>query len=67
MFTATGFMVMCVAAVSTCTAKAVASPPRPCGPTPSVFTTADSAASSFAPSGSSQREPSGRVAATLAR
>ena len=35
MFTATGFIVMCVAAVSTCTAKDVESPPRPCGPTPS--------------------------------
>jgi hypothetical protein len=28
-FTATGFMVMCVAAVSTCTAKDVESPPKP--------------------------------------
>ena len=38
MFTATGFIVMCVAAVSTCTANDVESPPRPCGPTPSWFT-----------------------------
>ena len=40
MFTATGFIVMCVAASSTCTANAVESPPRPCGPTPSLFTAA---------------------------
>ncbi len=60
-------MVMCVAAVSTCTAKAVESPPRPCGPTPSMLTASPSSASSFAPSGSAQREPSGRVAASLAR
>jgi hypothetical protein len=67
MLTATGFMVMWVAAVSTCTANAVESPPSPCGPTPSMLTASVSAVSSFAPSGSSQREPSGRVAATLAR
>ncbi len=67
MFTATGFIVMCVAAISTCTAKAVESPPSPCGPMPRLFTACDSSASSFAPSGSSQRMPSGRVAATFAR
>src|SRR5437870_13753268 len=67
MLTATGFMVMCVAAVSTCTANEVESPPRPCGPTPSMLTARVSASSSFAPSGSSQCEPSGRVAATFAR
>ena len=67
MFTATGFMVMWVAAVSTCTAKAVESPPRPCGPTPSMLTARVNSVSSFAPSGSSQCEPSARVAACLAR
>src|SRR4051812_14795733 len=65
MFTATGFIVMCVAAVSTCTAKEVESPPSPCGPTPSWLTTPESSCSSFAPSGSLQCEPSGRVAATF--
>src|SRR5690606_33404896 len=49
MFTATGFMVICVAANSTCTAKDVASPPRPCGPTPSLLTATDSSRSSSAP------------------
>ena len=67
MFTATGFIVMCVAASSTCTAKAVLSPPSPCGPTPSEFTAPVSAASSFAPSGSLHVEPSGRTAARFAR
>jgi len=67
MFTATGFMVMCVAAISTCTANAVASPPRPCGPTPSRLTARVSSSSSFAPSPSPQIEPSGRVAASFAR
>src|SRR5215510_11186320 len=67
MFTATGFMVMCVAASSTCTANAVESPPRPCGPTPSWFTARVSSSSSFAPSESSQRVPRGRVAAVFAR
>ena len=57
MLTATGFIVICVAASSTCTANAVASPPRPCGPTPSMLTAADSSDSSCAPSGSSQWEP----------
>ena len=59
MFTATGFIVMCVAASSTCTANAVESPPSPCGPTPSWFTAAESSSSSAAPSGSAQRLPSG--------
>src|SRR5215212_3657077 len=67
MLTATGFMVMCVAAVSTWTAKAVPRPPSPCGPMPRLFTAIESIFSSFSPSGSSQAEPSGRVAATLAR
>src|SRR5690606_19975699 len=67
MLTATGFIVMWVAAVSTCTAKAVESPPRPWAPTPSLLTTAESSASSFAPSGSLQTLPSGRVAATFDR
>ena len=58
MFTATGFIVICVAAVSTCTANAVESPPRPCGPTPSEFTACSRSRSSLAPSGSSQDEPS---------
>src|SRR5213076_742409 len=53
MFTATGFIVMWVAAVSTCTANAVESPPSPCGPTPSMFTAGPSSSSSLAPSGSS--------------
>ena len=67
MFTATGFIVMWVAAVSTCTANAVESPPSPCGPTPSMFTAWPSSSSSLAPSGSSQRVPSARVAASFAR
>ena len=67
MFTATGFIVMCVAAVSTCTANAVESPPRPCGPMPRLFTASVSSSSRRAPSGSSQCVPSARVAATLAR
>src|SRR5256885_14854042 len=67
MFTATGFIVMWVAAVSTCTANAVESPPSPCGPTPSMFTAGPSSCSSLAPSGSSQCVPSARVAATFAR
>src|SRR5687768_4098371 len=67
MLTATGFIVMCVAASSTCTANAVESPPSPCGPTPSRFTAAVSSVSSFAPSTSSQWLPSGRVAARFAR
>ena len=46
MLTATGFMVMCVAATSTCTANAVESPPNPCGPTPNMFT-ADSSIYNF--------------------
>ena len=37
---------MCVAASSMCTANAVASPPSPCGPTPSRLTAAESSASS---------------------
>src|SRR5258708_31260824 len=67
MFTATGFMVMCVAAISTCTAKAVESPPSPCGPTPSMLTASVRLASMDAPAGSAQDVPSGRVAARLAR
>ena len=66
MLTATGFIVMWVAASSMCTANAVESPPSPCGPTPSWFTAADSCCSSVAPSGSPQALPSGRVAARLA-
>src|SRR5690606_896324 len=42
MLTATGFIVMWVAASSPCTANAVESPPSPCGPTPSRFTAAPS-------------------------
>ncbi len=67
MFTATGFMVMWVAAISTWTANDVESPPSPWGPTPSVFTAAERLFSRAAPSGSSQALPSGRVAARLAR
>ncbi len=66
MFTATGFMVMWVAAISTWTAKAVESPPRPCGPTPRPFTASVRLSSSAAPSGSGHAVPSGRVAAFLA-
>src|SRR5258706_2491683 len=66
MFTATGFIVMCVAAISTCTANAVESPPRPWGPTPSMFTASARLASSAAPSGSAQAVPRARVAAFLA-
>src|SRR5437763_666833 len=55
MFTAMGFIVMWVAASSTCTANDVESPPRPWGPTPSWFTAAVSCSSSLAPSRSAQR------------
>src|SRR5438270_98802 len=58
MFTATGFIVMCVAASSTCTANAVESPPRPCGPTPNIFTALDNCASNAAPPGSAHDVPS---------
>src|SRR5439155_25337533 len=67
MLTATGFIVMWVAAISTWTAKAVLSPPRPWGPMPRLLAASESSASSAAPSGSAQIEPKGRVAALLAR
>src|SRR5438874_12266172 len=67
MLTATGFMVICVAASSTCTANAVESPPSPCGPTPRRLTAVDNSSSRLAPAGSAQCVPSGRIAARLAR
>ena len=68
MFTATGFIVMCVAAISTCTRNAVERPPRPCGPMPSSFTASRQLAPrSSRPPGSAHAVPSGRVAAILAR
>ena len=67
MLTATGFIVMCVAASSTCTANAVASPPSPWGPTPSRLTADESSSSSSRRSASAQCVPRGRTAARLAR
>ena len=57
MFTATGFMVMWVAATSTWTRNEVERPPRPCGPIPSSFTASDNSSSILAPSGSLHVEP----------
>ena len=67
MLTAIGFIVMWVAASSMCTANAVESPPRPCGPTPSRFTaTARACTSSAAPSGiGCRRVPSSSRRRTL--
>src|SRR4029079_11141575 len=47
--------------------NAVESPPRPWGPTPNWLTARLSCSTRFAPSGSSQRLPNGRVAATFDR
>ena len=58
MLTATGFIVMCVAASSTCTRNAVERPPSPCGPMPSALTASRQLAPrSCAPSGSAQSVP----------
>jgi hypothetical protein len=67
MLTATGFIVMWVAATSTWTRNEVARPPNPCGPMPSSLTASLSSVSILAPSGSGQVVPSGRVAAIFAR
>ena len=64
--TATGSAAMWHGAVTTCTASAVVSPPRPAGPMPVALTAASSSASSAATRGSAAARRSGAAARCLA-
>src|SRR5207244_4379063 len=67
MFTATGNDAMCVAIVSTCTARTVCVPPSASGPRPRALHFSYSSASSSATCGSSLGRPTVRMIAPGAR